>query len=1122
MTSSQSELIDEPAAPEAAGLDDPRVIQAAEEYASMLRSGQRPDRPTFLARHSEIAPALGECLDGLDFIFRAAPEVGHADALAADGEPDDCRPELRGDFRIIRKIGRGGMGIVFEAEQVSLGRRVALKVLPFAAALDERHLQRFKQEAQAAALLHHTNIVPIFAVGAEHGVHYYAMQYIEGRNLAAVIHELRYPNGPPQVGPLDATLPYGTARWESSATRSGLSTEPSVRNWNYVRMAAGLVAQVAEALAHAHRHGVVHRDIKPANLLIDTHGTPWITDFGLARLQAEGGLTVPGDLIGTLRYMSPEQATGGGAAVDHRTDVYALGATLYELLTLQPPFDGPDRQAIIQQIMRDEPVAPRRLNDSVPADLEVVVQKAMAKAVDERYATAQAFADDLRRFLQDRPIQARRPSLGQRILKWARRHLAVVTAGALAAIVSLVALSASTALIWRAKNAAQTAYDNEATQRTQSDKNLRRAERNLELALQALDEVYLRIAERRFPGDPVLERADREVLQKAITFYQQFSAENRDSPQVRWETVRAYRRVGEIYQWLGRPAKAEEALRQAVAMGERLTGELPANAARPRVLADCLSSLGILLQETNRLAEAERIHRRALDIRRSMTEEEPDDAERQLDLAASRLNLGIVLNRANRLTEAATSFEGALDLLKWLPMRFPGSGDGRRYRIHLAQACQSWGTILARLDRYPEAETALRQAESRWRALAAELERTPGPRDNLARSLHALATVLGALGRCDAAETSLRESLILRKRLAADFAAVPGYRDAVAGSQQELARMLERQARVKEAAEEAFQSLAARKKLVEEFPTVPQYLEGLARSYYALGAVRRAAGRTGEARQAFRDAANAWDRFAARFAAAPEHRYLVALGLLELGLLLQSDGQLSDAERSCRRALALLVTLTAEIPNTALYTGALSNAHQHLGSILRDAERLREAEESYRAGVVARLSLGEPSTMSPHERYRLANAYHNLGDVLLRRQDNAEAEKACQNSFDLRKDLPESLQLLPENRHILALDRLTLATTAKAAGRSGDFADHLAGALELARSLIAEFPKDNRYRDTLSSILAELGVETNVSRGSESRPIPAGIIIAPCAPTSLPDSQSGWSLPPGSPSVSEQ
>jgi serine/threonine protein kinase len=258
-----------------------------------------------------------------------------------------------GDFRILREVGRGGMGVVYEAVQISLGRPVALKVLPFAAALDARQLQRFKNEAQAAAQLHHTNIVPVYAVGCERGVHFYAMQLIDGQTLAAVIADLRQrahegeaPADPQQtLAYVPGPCPAAAAGQADTPLAQALSTERPTRSLAFFRTAARLGGQAAQALEHAHQMGIIHRDVKPGNLMIDGRGNLWVTDFGLAHIQSDSKLTMTGDLLGTLRYMSPEQALGQRVVVDHRTDVYSLGATLYELLTLKPAFDGRDRQA---------------------------------------------------------------------------------------------------------------------------------------------------------------------------------------------------------------------------------------------------------------------------------------------------------------------------------------------------------------------------------------------------------------------------------------------------------------------------------------------------------------------------------------------------------------------------------------------------------------------------------------------------------------------------------------------------------------------------------------------------------------------------------------------------------
>jgi serine/threonine protein kinase/Flp pilus assembly protein TadD len=432
-----------PASGSADAADEGPLTQALEEYRALLEAGRKPERAAFLARHPEVAEALSECLAGLEFVHAAAASLSQdaagrpAAALASEILPPG---QPLGDFRILREVGKGGMGVVYEAEQLSLRRRVALKVLPLAATMDPRHLQRFQNEARAAAGLHHTNIVPVFSVGCERGVHFYAMQFIDGQPLSEVIRQLREvdkaPHRPSPPGSAAATP-------RPAAEVTPLAGE-GCRGRPYFRKVAELGVQSAEALDHAHQVGIVHRDVKPGNLLVDGAGRVWVTDFGLAHVQhGEAGLTLTGQAVGTPRYMSPEQALGKRAPLDHRTDVYSLGATLYELLTLQPAFASEDRQELLRQIAFEEPVAPRRLNPAVPAELETIVLKAMARSPAERYATAGELADDLRRWLEDRPIRARRPSLRTRLLRWGRRHQTLVASAAAALVMGLAVLAGS-------------------------------------------------------------------------------------------------------------------------------------------------------------------------------------------------------------------------------------------------------------------------------------------------------------------------------------------------------------------------------------------------------------------------------------------------------------------------------------------------------------------------------------------------------------------------------------------------------------------------------------------------------------------------------------------------------
>lgn len=501
--------------------DDPRILRASREYLAELEAGHKPDRQSYLARHPELASQLSECFDGIDLAQSLRPPVPIPQL-----QPEFTATPL-GDFQILNEIGRGGMGVVYEAIQLSLGRRVALKVLPFAAALDAKQLQRFKNEATAAAQLHHTNIVPVYAVGCERGVHFYAMQLIEGRSLSAVIRELRgdSPNDPSSSA-LATTAAYNaSATIAKSYATSG--TQHSGRSRESFRTSARIAAQVADALEYAHEAGIVHRDIKPANLLLDAKGAVWITDFGLAQIVADVGVTQTGDLVGTLRYMSPEQASGRRIPVDHRADVYSLGATLYEMLSLTPIFSGSDRPTLLLQILNDDPRPLRQIDRAIPVELETIVLKATAKSPAERYATAGEMAADLRRYLDEIPILARRPTLVDRSRKWMRRHPSVVGAAVLLLVCGVIGLLVTTALVAREQKETKAAYQRES-------KRAAEAEARFQLARRAADEM-IRLAEEELSDNPFQEGLRKRLLEAALEYYQEFITQRGEKPEAQAE-----------------------------------------------------------------------------------------------------------------------------------------------------------------------------------------------------------------------------------------------------------------------------------------------------------------------------------------------------------------------------------------------------------------------------------------------------------------------------------------------------------------------------------------------------------------------------------------------------------
>jgi WD40 repeat protein/tetratricopeptide (TPR) repeat protein len=498
---------------------DDLLDRLGEEFAARLRRGEQPSLKDYADRYPELADEIRE-------LFPAMLKVEQVKEICYDRDEAETRTlplSQVGDYRIIREIGHGGMGVVYEAEQISLGRRVALKVLPWQVAKDRTTLERFRREARASARLHHTNIVPVFEVGKDGEVCYYAMQFIQGQSLDSVIDELRRLRGrspavrgnqpapagergahgagsgmcgdaervrlvqtllsgrfdpgpgvvadgpsagvpeaspPGSVGPepVHPTVPDSSAVMPGGAQLSSVES----RHRAFHRAVAHIGRQAASALAHAHARGIVHRDVKPSNLLLDTEGVVWVSDFGLAKVD-DDELTRTGEILGTLRYMAPERLRGRG---DARADLYSLGLTLYELLVLRPAFDAHDRHALSEQIKTLEPPRPRSIDPRIPRDLETIVQKAIEKDPRARYAKVEALAEDLRRFLDDEPILARRVRAAERYLRWARRNPVIA---ALGGVLTAALVGATIASVLVAERMAMLAQVNERAARSERD-----------------------------------------------------------------------------------------------------------------------------------------------------------------------------------------------------------------------------------------------------------------------------------------------------------------------------------------------------------------------------------------------------------------------------------------------------------------------------------------------------------------------------------------------------------------------------------------------------------------------------------------------------------------------------
>jgi tetratricopeptide (TPR) repeat protein len=851
-----------------------------------LRAGRQPDVTALARRYPDLAGELEAHAAQLAAILRCAP-AGEPDAEGAE------MPRRLGDFRLLREVGRGGMGVVYEAEQQSLRRRVALKVLPFATLLDPLRLQRFQHEAEAAARLHHPHIVPVFAVGCEHGLHYYAMQLVDGRSAAALVQDLRRQAsrpGPAATATQDTPEPAAIPRDASAQAHFG-----SVARW-------GL--QAAEALHYAHEVGIIHRDIKPANLLLDGRGDLWVTDFGLARLRGEAELTATGDTVGTLRYMSPEQALGIRGVADHRVDLYSLGATLYELLTLEPALPGEEREEMFRRLLDGQPKPPRALEPALPVDLETIVLKALRKEPAERYASARDLADDLKRFLDGQPIHARRPRWRERARGWARRHAVGLTITGGALLVVSIVLAVSTAMtVWAYHEASRRQAEAEQAHQEAARKQAE-AERSRAAARRVVGDLFSAVVLDWLDNDAALEPLQRQLLEQLLASCQELAREDPDDAAAQSRVAQARFYVGSIqgrlgqhdaavqshaevlailadlarrqenpsavaidrvkclmnqgnsFQALGSRDRAEQTFREAQALMEPLAADPTCRFQ----LALALDALGVVLQSDRAHAdEAEKDHHRAIVYFTELTRTNPQEPRTLYPLARAHNNLAAALARANRLRDAAEPYGQAVEEFRQLHHDNPTA---RPYREGLALSLANQARNSARSGRLRQALEPGRQAVDIATGLANDFPNIPSYRERQAGHLLALVEALGPSGQLQEAEKAVGQAIEILTKLVADFPEVTSHRQRLAEAQLLLGICRANMGRWADAEPPFRASVLLQLPLVRDNPQQPKWRENLEKTLPRLRALEAMGGRYAEARECQREIAQGLERLA--------------------------------------------------------------------------------------------------------------------------------------------------------------------------------------------------------------------------------------------------------------------
>jgi eukaryotic-like serine/threonine-protein kinase len=664
--------------------------------------------------------------------------LGDFERLAGEATPRPAQragqaPRQLGGYTLLEEVGRGGMGVVYKAWQADLGRWVAIKMLLAGPCASDEEVTRLRNEAALAAGLGHPAIVPIHEVGARDGQHYFVMDWVDGGNLAE---------------------------------RVRVSALPPAE-------AAGCLEVIAEAVHFAHRRGVLHRDLKPANILLDRDGKPHVTDFGLAkRTEGEGGLTQPGAAVGTASYMAPEQAAGA-ARLTPAADVYALGAVLYELLTGRPPFKAATTAETLWLVRTEEPVPPRRLQPKCPRDLETVCLKCLRKEPTKRYPSAQELADDLRRFLDDKPVRARPVGSLGRGRRWCRRNPAL--AAALAALAAVL-VAGLVAVLWQWRRAERESAS-ARHERNVAQAEGRRADVNARRAHAAVGRMLTHMGKERLAGVPRLEGVRRDLLEEALRFNLEFLRESAGDPAVRHEAAMAYAQVGQVRAQLGQAREAEEAGRQAAALLGALAHEYPREAEYRKELAAVYDGLAVLLARQGRHEEAREAHQEVERLVDGLGRGALTGPEARFVVALLHGNQSYRLHLAGQHEAALAHARQAVELETELAAAGP---DNWTYRRALAVGRNTLGTSLSRAGRLDEARDVYRQALGSYRALLARSPADVGLRAEMGTVWRNLGLAHRRQKALADARAAYREAEAVFARLAEDFPAVPRYHSELA------------------------------------------------------------------------------------------------------------------------------------------------------------------------------------------------------------------------------------------------------------------------------------------------------------------------------------------------------
>jgi serine/threonine protein kinase/tetratricopeptide (TPR) repeat protein len=907
-----------------------RLDQVIADFLRLRSEGREPNRQDLLRQHPDLASDLTRFFADQDgFAGLAEPLRQFAAPLPWSGG-GAAPPAALGDYEVVGEIGRGGMGVVFKARQKGLNRLVAIKmVLPGAYA--GAALPRFRTEAQAAARLQHPNVVQIFEVGEHDGRPYLVLEYVEGGNLAQRLGGV----------PLPAA------------------------------QAACLTETLARAVHAAHQAGVVHRDLKPANVLLAAPGgapareedattpfparreeapdlsgaVPKITDFGLAKQldDATGHQTETGAILGTPSYMAPEQAEGRGRHVGPAADVYALGVLLYEMLTGRPPFRGVSKLDTLQQVLRDPPVPPRRLQPSVPRDLDTICLKCLEKDPRKRYASALALAEDCAAFREGKPIRARPVSRAGRLWRWCRRQ--PVLAGLAAALLAALLVGAGLVL-WQWRRAEHNLAENvrllaEVRDReAEAERRRDEAERSFRLAHEVVKDFTTRFGERGLLEAHGLQPLRKDLLEKARAYYEEFLARRGHDPALRREMADVSARLASITGDIGSKEASLDAFRRALDLYEDLLRADPGSTDLRKRRAALYNDLAIAYDTVGQRQKALDAFGESQKALEELLREKPDDLGLQHDLANTHNNMGAVYAVTNRPEQALKSFEKARDIQQRLTDARPDNPD---FQMRLASSLNNIGMVLLKHGRPADGLKPLCDAGQLRDRLAQRYRNNPQYQSLLAESYRNVGDCRRTLGKFDQSLDDLRKGHRILEGLVRAHGSVTQYRNQLGASHMNIG-LTQLAAGDAEGALKSFgEAGTIYDGLSRKHPEVPYFRSELGRAHFHTARAHEKQKREDLALAAYE---RARDTEAALVRAHPEHpdyRDQLAMTLHNLGVMQDHLGRIADARATVAEAVAQERQALAAAPQDRRYRRRLANDYITLAKLERRLGRLDAA-----------------------------------------------------------------------------------------------------------------------------------------------------------------------------------